>query len=339
MENTEESTPLTEMETDTSIVEEVKTDTPVDENSTESDTSSSEPEATEIKAEAEEKSIEKEPEQLYFGKYKTLEEAEKGYKEAEKSFNRAAELEKQLKAFQQAEEQAKLAQIQEAKRLGFSTPEEQAVERECREYECSLYERGLQFITDPKAREEAGYYFQQYKNSGNTNYLETAIEYMNPVVAANIAENSGIYRHQRFSEYKASAKQQELRNIRERVEEFSRDVGDWVEQEERQNIVGLAVKLTGGNVDLQEVKKLIDAVENGAVERYKQAEKAKQENAAIQQSLTSPNNENTISSGKKWLTREEYYNMPEADEAKYQDLINEQILLENQGVLPKQITA
>lgn len=97
------STPVETASVDTSAATEpVTTET--------SETTATEPtQPTEATAETTTEEGNQEPEQpettveekLYAGKYKSIEDLEKGYKEAEKSFNKVAELEKRIKEFEE----------------------------------------------------------------------------------------------------------------------------------------------------------------------------------------------------------------------------------------------
>ena len=90
------STPVETASVDTSVASEpVTTDTP------ETVTEPTEPTETTAETTTETDVQAPETEKLYAGKYKSIEDLEKGYKEAEKSFNRVAELEKQIKAYEE----------------------------------------------------------------------------------------------------------------------------------------------------------------------------------------------------------------------------------------------
>ena len=91
------STPVETASVDTSV-----TSAPETTDTTETVTEPTQP--TETTAETTTETDDQAPEQtekLYAGKYKSIEDLEKGYKEAEKSFNRVAELEKQIKAYEE----------------------------------------------------------------------------------------------------------------------------------------------------------------------------------------------------------------------------------------------
>lgn len=91
------STPVETESVDTSVTSAPETDT------VETVTEPTQPEepTAETTTETVEPTTEPQPaEKLYAGKYKSIEDLEKGYKEAEKSFNKVAELEKRIKEFE-----------------------------------------------------------------------------------------------------------------------------------------------------------------------------------------------------------------------------------------------
>lgn len=92
------STPVETADVDTSV-----TSAPVETDTTETVTEPTQPtETAETTTETDVQAPEPtQEEKLYAGKYKSIEDLEKGYKEAEKSFNRVAELEKQIKAYEE----------------------------------------------------------------------------------------------------------------------------------------------------------------------------------------------------------------------------------------------
>ena len=92
------STPVEPVSVDTSV-----TSAPETTDTVETVTEPTQPEETTAETTTETATQEAEPvqEKLYAGKYKSIEDLEKGYKEAEKSFNRVAELEKQIKAYEE----------------------------------------------------------------------------------------------------------------------------------------------------------------------------------------------------------------------------------------------
>ena len=68
---------------------------------------------------------------LYAGKYKSVEELEKGYKESQKAFNEVAELKKQIEAMNKAnadrEAQAQAQALKQAQAMGYDSVETQKI--------------------------------------------------------------------------------------------------------------------------------------------------------------------------------------------------------------------
>ena len=277
-------------------------------------------------------------EQLIFGKYKNIEEAEKGYKEAEKSFNRVAELEKQLKAYHDAEEKAREQREIEARNAGYSDAYEQDVKYEIANHEFKRYCEAMETTLTGDAYNKAYAALSHYQQTGNKQYLDLAKSYFSPAVISQIAGDVALFGDKAINDYRMQ-KAIETQNVsKARLEEFARANTDWIGVKERQEALGLLIELSNGNVDFGKAKTIIDALENVAIASYEKKQKEIAENKGVQESLLTPQTTGTSSTGKKWLTREDYNRMtPEQEKANY-DLIVEQINLENQGKLPRALT-
>jgi hypothetical protein len=328
----ENSTPSEVMnETDTSSVDTLDTSVASSEpevNTNEPETQTNEAENTDTNP----------SEQLIFGKYKSIEEAEKGYKEAEKSFNRVAELEKQLKAYHDAEEKAREQREIEARNAGYSDANEQEVKYEIANHEFKRYCEAMETTLTGDAYNKAYAALSHYQQTGNKQYLDLAKSYFSPAVISQIAGDVAIYGEKALNDYryqKALASQNESKA---KLEEFAKANTDWINVKERQEALGLLIELSGGNVDFAKAKTIIDALETVAISSYEQKQKAIAENKDVQDSLLSPQSGGNPQTARKWLTREDYNRMtPEQERANY-DLIVEQINLENQGKLPRALT-
>lgn len=277
-------------------------------------------------------------EQLIFGKYKSIEEAEKGYKEAEKSFNRVAELEKQLKAYHDAEEKAREQREIEARNAGYSDANEQEVKYEIANHEFKRYCEAMETTLTGDAYNKAYKYLEAYQQTGNTQYLDAAKEFFSPAVISKIAGDVALYGEKALGDYRAKKMAESQNESKARLEEFAKANADWIGSKERQDILGMAIELSGGNVDFARAKSVIDALETAAIAAYEKKQKAIAENKDVQDSLLSPQSGGNPQTARKWLTREDFNRMtPEQEKANY-DLIVEQINLENQGKLPRALT-
>jgi hypothetical protein len=328
----ENSTPSEVINEDTSSVDTEDTSNA----SVEPDVSTNEPETDETNGA--EKTDTNPSEPLIFGKYKNIEEAEKGYKEAEKSINKVAELEKQLKAYQDAENQAREQREIEARKAGYADTQEQEVKLDIANHEfrryCEALERHLTGDNYTKVYNALRYYQQ----TGNKQYLEMAKGYFSPAVISQIAGDVALYGDKALNDYRAKKYEETIKSSKAKLEEFAGANAEWLAPKERQDALGLLIELSGGNVDFARAKTVIDALEQTAITAYEKKQKEIAENKGVQDSLLTPNTGGYSSTGKKWLTKEDFYKMtPEQEKANY-DLIAEQINLENQGKLPRQLT-
>ena len=332
----EESTPLNENADDTSDVLE-QADT-----SDAEPAGTSEPEADSEKAETEAQdggnTSEQSADNLIFGKYKSIEDAEKGYKEAEKAITRSAELEKQLKAYREREEKEAVARQTAAQKMGFNDADEQQLDFAVKNFEFARCVEALGATLEGDKYAEAYGHLQRYQTTLNPRDLMLAKAFFAPETIARIAEQTALYRQKATGEYHQQLQARHLAEIKGRVASFAKETGDWLNPKERQDIVGLAVNITGGNVDLNKVKELVDALEASAVRAYQEKAKIEAENQQLQGSLQLPETGSVPPAGEKWITREEYNRMSEEQFEANREKIERQILLEKQGKLKPMLT-
>ena len=277
-------------------------------------------------------------ETLIFGKYKSLEEAEKGYKEAEKAITRSAELEKKLKAYQENEQKALTEREGKAKAMGFNDAEEQQLDFNVKSFEFDRYVQALETTLTGDEYTKAYQALARYQTTLNPKDLLDAKACFSPDVIAKIAENTAIYKQQAYQEYEANKKVRQMGEINQVLSEFAKESGDWLNPKERQDIVGLAINLTGGAVDLHKLKSYVDALEAMAIKQFQEKAKATAENQTLQDSLQTPSESGGVGMSEHWFTKEEYQKMtPDEENANY-DKIVRQIELEKQGKIPRMLT-
>lgn len=275
---------------------------------------------------------------LLAGKYKTVDDLEKAYKESEKFVNKAKEYEKQLKAYRDAEEKAREQREIAAKRQGFSDAEEQNFRYDVKNHEFERYVQALETTLTGEAYNRALAALSRYQNSGNPRDLEAAQACFNPAIVAEIARDTAIFEHQRSQLYQQDMSNRRIESIRRNLEDFAVSTQGWLDPKERQDLVGMAVNITGGDIDLVKVKELIDSVEKAAVDRYIAETKAASENKSVQDSLQPPLSGVPALNGDKWLTREEYNALTPEQESRQYEKIVRQIELEKAGKLPRMLT-
>lgn len=199
---TEISTPVDEVADDTSTqVEPAKN----------AETSTVEPEVTETPAETETETLPEPttPEILYAGKYKSVEELEKGYNEAQKFVNKASEFEKKYNELieKQAKEAEKieLEKLQQAQYRGFSSVEQQEIADKVQLAEFEYYANNLNTISPENAQYVKDMLLQYYQTA-NTAYLDEAKKYFPSSFIENVAQVKYQLQNQLNQELEASRK-------------------------------------------------------------------------------------------------------------------------------------
>lgn len=127
---------------------------------------------------------------LYAGKYKTVEELEKGYNEAQKFINKASEFEKKYNELLEKQTTESVLkeqrQLEEARQQGFRTVEEQQISQQVQLAEFEYFANNIQNIA-PEYLENAQNSLIQYYNTGNRAFLDDAKRYFPSEIIENIA--------------------------------------------------------------------------------------------------------------------------------------------------------
>lgn len=227
-------------------------------------------------------------EKLLAGKYKSVEELEKGYKEAEKFVGRTAELEKQLAVYKEQEEKAMAAREMQARQNGFSDVEEQQIMADVAVHEFNLFAQALQAGYAGENYNDAYQALLKYEQTGNASDLTMVKRLFTPEALELIAENRKAFKDQKIQEYNQKKQQALFNSAKQHLEEFVKETGDWIIPKERQDVVGLLFNEFGGNLDLKTAKNMIEKIEQGAVERYKTDLKAKEEQQTRAEQMQPP---------------------------------------------------
>ena len=321
------STPLSDKNYDTSLLQDSE-DT-LSKNKPEN--ICNEPQVFEDKAEV------KENNELIFGKFKTMEEAHKGYKEAQKAITKSAELEKQIKLYQ---EEAKFyEQDKLARNNGFSSHYEMALSEDVWKHEIDDYAMVATRVFSPQECLEVNKLIEKCYQSKSLDDIALLRRCFNPEIVASVSQDTAIYRNNRKSEYEQMSINDRTLRYNRKLNEFRQTNSNWIDSEVKKDLVTQALEISDGNVDLHGLKKLIERIEENAIDKYQKNKKVQQENIQMQNSLIEPVGDNLPKvKKKKWLTKEEYYKLSQKEEAEKYDLIVEQVKLEKQGLLPRILT-
>ena len=154
-------------------------------------------------------------EKLYAGKYKSVEELEKGYGEAQKFVTKANELQKKYDALvQQKEDEARKAyeaRQDEAKKRGFMTADDAEIADKVQLAEFEYYAQNLNTV-DPDLSDKARRYLLAYYQTGHAQYLDEAKKLYSPAFIENVAQAKNAYYSQLKSELQTKNAQRDMEN-------------------------------------------------------------------------------------------------------------------------------
>lgn len=222
MSETEISTPIETAAEDTSTIVEPET----------TDTSTAEPEATEIaETETGAKVAEQATEKLYAGKYKSIEDLEKGYSEAQKSVAKATEFEKkynELLQKQQAEiERIAQQRLTQAQQRGFNSIEALEIADKVQVAEFEYYANNLNQVS-PEYYQEVQGHLLNYYNTGHKAYLDEAKRYFTSDFIERVANEKSRYESQLRGEYQAQQRARAEAQEAELAEILKADYADFL---------------------------------------------------------------------------------------------------------------
>ena len=213
--------------------ENLELDTSSDVEPVVADTSIEEPNQEEQSAEIETKEQVQEQEQrLFAGKYKTVEELEKGYSELQPFINRANDFEKKYNDLIKAQEQETQKHQQEllnvAKQKGFNSIEEQEIANKVQIAELEYYAQNLNTITDPQLLGEVQQLLGAYVQTGHPQYLNAAKSYFSSNFIEQVAQAKFDLTKQLQGEYETKRSQEKAQADEQLANAIKADFGEFL---------------------------------------------------------------------------------------------------------------
>lgn len=280
-------------------------------------------------------------EKLIAGKFKSVEELEKAYKSVEKVIAQKAEAEKQLAVYRKQEEDARILRETEARQQGYSTIDEQQLDLQIREKEFLAYCDALDVVPlDDEARNTAVEALRVYQGSQGRNQraLQEAMRCFPAEVVAKIASDVAIFKNERVNEFKQKQDAAKQGAVRAKIDEIKASYPELLKNKETAQMTGLALHLTGGDLDIPEFKRLFDGLKAAYRKEWDDEQAAAQENTKTTSLLNAPTGVGANqTSGSKWLTKEQFDALSVEEMEARQDQINEQIAKEKAGQLPPEL--
>ena len=220
-EETQISTPVENSDVTTSS-EEVSTDT------TSTDEVTQEVETAETETKEEEQP--QEEEKLYAGKYKSVEELEKGYAEAQKTLTQNLQLKAKYDELLKKQEQQEALRLERAKENGFSTVNDEKIALEVRRAEYDEFVNGLNYYVEPEnqviVQQNLGAYYQ----TGDVRYLNEAKRYYPSEFLENVAVAKVNMQNRLKTQYEKENSEKIARAEQELAQTLRNDYGDFIEE-------------------------------------------------------------------------------------------------------------
>ncbi len=199
METTEISTPEnTDIETTSS------------EEPAQADTSSEEVESSEPSAE-------KPEEHLFAGKYKSVEELEKGYAEAQKTLTQNLQIKAKYDELVQKQQQQEAKLLQQAREQGYNTADEQQIAQQVALAELNEFINGLNYYVEPESQITVQQYLNAYRQTGDVRYLNEAKRYF----PSDFLENTAVAKLNLQNQLKNNFEQESRKKAQKADEELA----------------------------------------------------------------------------------------------------------------------
>lgn len=184
----------------------------------------------------EEKPVE-EP-KLILGKFKSQEDLEKAYQNLEKKFGEKAK---------------------EVKEVAQATGDDfdKAVNAKIAEETWKVVDKAFETITDPEHAKEAQYLLMKFKKTGDANFLEQARGYLDARVDRRLEVDSMNVAAR--IQQTANAHRQEilLKPLSDELDRMVEEDPEFMNDEQNQTLMAMAIKLNPATVDVRAVKKAI----------------------------------------------------------------------------------
>ncbi|MBO7344905.1 MAG: hypothetical protein J6U92_03070 [Clostridia bacterium] len=191
---------------------------------------------------------------MYAGKFKTVEDLVNGYKNLEKKMGEKAQ---------------EVKEVVQAKSDDFDL----AVKQKIAEENWKLVDKAFETITNPDDAKEAQYLLSQFKKTGDGALLEKARGFLDARVdrrlevdamnmAAKIQQTANAHREEIL-----------LKPLSEEFDKMAEEDPEFMNDEQNQNLMAMAIKLNPSTVDVRSVKKAIQEYKESAYQKGYEAAK------------------------------------------------------------------
>ena len=212
-----------------------------------------EPPTEQPEPKSEEEPAPQEPE-LILGKFKSQEDLVKAYQNLEKRFGEKA---KEVK------------EVEQVKSDDF----DKAVDQKIIEENTKIVEKALETITDPEKAKEAQYLWYQAQRTGNADFFEKARGFLDARVDRRLEAdmmNTAAQIRMKANEHREEIL---LKPLSDELDKMVEEDPEFMNDEQNQNLMAMAIKLNPATVDVRFVKKAIKDYREKAYQKGYEAAK------------------------------------------------------------------
>jgi hypothetical protein len=291
--------------------------------SVETETSTQEPETVETTAETETEAQADTPAEepkLYAGKYKSIEDFEKGYKEINGAFTKAKEFESKynelVKQQQEYADKMRAMQLQQANQRGFETAEDAQVADKVALAEFQYYWQNQNTIA-PDYAQDVQNLLTNYYQSGNRAYLEEAKRYFSSNIIEKVAvATKGLETNLRgeISQRKSAEREKAQTELANTLKtDFAEFLGDIKENEGKAQALQMFCNADFINSveDMKVFEQIYSNIEKNAVAKYLKEQEAKKAIEEVKEKAVISNSNDVVEMKTNSITREELLSNPE----------------------------
>lgn len=224
-----------------------------------------------------------EEEKLYAGKYKSIEELEKGYQEAQKTLTQNLQIKAKYDELLKKQQQQEARQLERAREQGYNTVNDQKIAQQVAQAELDEFINGLNYYVEPDNQIQVQQYLNAYRQTGDLRYLNEAKRYYPSDVLENIAVGKLKMQDQLKAQYEKETRERAQQADAELAQELREDFGDFIETVKANESISKALEMfcNAGFIqskgDMEVFKGIIDGIASGireqAIKEY-EAQKA-----------------------------------------------------------------
>jgi len=231
-----------------------------------------------------------EEEKLYAGKYKSIEELEKGYQEAQKTLTQNLQIKAKYDELLKKQQQQEARQLERAREQGYNTVNDQRIDQQVAQAELDEFINCLNYYVEPDNQIQVQQYLTSYRQTGDIRYLNEAKRYYPSDVLENIAVAKLQMKNNLKAQYDRETKARADQADAELAQTLRADYGDFIETVKGNESMSKALEMfcNAGFIqskeDMEVFKGIIDGITSGiknqAIKEYEaqkaiDAEKAK----------------------------------------------------------------